>query len=53
MKLTNETKKLFEQVTQIYAISGQENLLANFLIAEYTKLGFELVFDNLGSVFRP
>jgi len=51
MKLTNETRQLFKTVTQINAISGQENELAAFLIKQYEALGFTLVLDNLGSVF--
>lgn len=42
---------LFKKVTQFYAISGQESDLARFLSQAYQELGFELVRDNLGSVF--
>ncbi len=51
MTLEQTTLDLFEKVTQTYAISGQESELARFLIEEYTKLGYQLVLDNLGSVF--
>lgn len=51
MKLVPQTTALFKEVTQIYSISGQESELARYLINKYQTLGFELVLDNLGSVF--
>lgn len=51
MKLSSQTIDLFKQVSQINAISGQESELAHFLVDQYRQLGFELVLDNLGSVF--
>ena len=51
MTLNTYQLDLFKKVTQIYAISGQESDLARFLSQAYQALGFELVRDNLGSVF--
>lgn len=49
--LNDKQLALFKEITQIYAISGQENGLAKVLIEKYKSLGFEIVTDNLGSVF--
>lgn len=51
MKLNLTQLNLFKEVTQINSISGQENLLAHYLGAKYHSLGYEIVEDNLGSIF--
>lgn len=42
---------LFKKVCAINGVSGIENKVAKFLKDEYTKLGYELIFDNLGSIY--
>ena len=42
---------LFKKACELNAISGLENEVARFLKNEYEKLGFEIVTDNLGSIF--
>lgn len=49
--LNEKQLALFKEITQIYAISGQENALAKVLTEKYKALGYEIVNDNLGSVF--
>lgn len=51
MKLSSREEKYFKEVTQLIAPSGQENEVAAYLNEEYTKMGFEIVKDNLGSIF--
>ncbi len=51
MKLNNKQLKRLKTVTQINAVSGDEHLLANYLKNQYSEWGYQLVFDNLGSIF--
>lgn len=51
MKLTNREEKYFKDLTQLIAPSGCENEVAYYLNNEYQKLGYEIVKDNLGSIF--
>ncbi len=50
MKLNEHQLKLFEDLTQLNGIAGQEDEIRNYLKKAYTELGYELMFDNLGSV---
>lgn len=43
--------KLLENVCNLCGVSGQEHYVAAFLKKEYEKLGFELLYDNLGSIY--
>lgn len=51
MPFTKREINLFKKACELNAISGIENEVARFLKSEYEKLGFEIVTDNLGSVF--
>ena len=51
MSFTKNEISLFKKVCELNAISGMENEVARFLKAEYEKLGYEIVYDNLGSIF--
>lgn len=51
MKLTNREEKYFKDLTQLIAPSGCENEVAYYLNNEYQKLGYEIIKDNLGSIF--
>ncbi len=49
--LTKRELNLFRKVTQIDAVSGSEQEVAKFVKNELEKFGYELVTDNLGSIF--
>ncbi len=49
--LTKEMLKRLEEVTQLDAIPGHENFVMKYLQAEFSRFGYELVTDNLGSLF--
>lgn len=49
--LTKAMLQRFEEVTQLDAIPGHEHHLMKYLKAEFTRFGYELVTDNLGSLF--
>lgn len=51
MKLSKHQLKLFKTLTELYAISGQENEVAGYLKKTYLSLGYEIITDNLGSIF--
>jgi glutamyl aminopeptidase len=51
MPLSKHQLNLFKTVTQLNGISGQENEVARYLNAYYQKLGYEVVKDNVGSIF--
>lgn len=51
MKLTTKQLKRLEKVTQIDAVSGDEHFLAAYLKEEYEKMGYQILGDNLGSIF--
>ena len=43
--------KLFKTACEINGVSGIENKVAKFLKDEYTKLGYQIIYDNLGSIY--
>lgn len=49
--LTKKMLERFKKVTTINAIPGIENELTAYLDKEFKKLGYEVIYDNLGSVF--
>lgn len=49
--ISNNTKQWMEEITQIIGVSGNEVLVSRALQKYYKAFGFELVFDNLGSVY--
>lgn len=49
--LEQSTLELMQELTQIVGIAGNEKYVSRALQAKYKALGYELVFDNLGSVF--
>ncbi len=51
MRLTKHQRDLFKTLSEKLAISGLENEVAAFLKAQYQKLGYEIITDNLGSIF--
>ena len=51
MKLSNLEEKYFKEITQLIAPSGSEMEVSSYLIEEFNRLGYEIIKDNLGSVF--
>lgn len=51
LMLTKKQIKLLKTVTELNGISGQENEVARFLNKTYLDLGYEVIKDNLGSIF--
>ncbi len=49
--LTPNQIKYLKDLTQLNGIAGHENEVAHYLRHEYEERGFEIVTDNLGSVF--
>lgn len=49
--LENKTLQLMEEFTQLVGIPGNEKYVSRALQAKYKALGYEVVFDQLGSVF--
>lgn len=49
--LSKKQLNLLKTLTQLEAISGNENQVAAYLLKTYQKLGYQLVQDNLGSIF--
>jgi len=43
--------KLFKILSELNAISGQENQVASFLLSAYKEYDYETITDHLGSVF--
>lgn len=50
MKLSKHQLQLFNDLTQLNAIAGQEDEVRNYLKKAYTDLGYPVIFDNLGSI---
>ena len=50
MKLNKHQLQLFEDLTQLNGVAGQENEVAKYLKAAYLSLGCEILTDNLGSI---
>lgn len=49
--IEQKTLELMKELTQIIGIPGNEKYVSRKLQEEYQKLGFSLIFDQLGSVF--
>ena len=50
MALNEHQLKLFEELTQLNGVASQEGEIAKYLKKAYTNLGYEVIYDNLGSV---
>lgn len=50
MKLNNHQLQLFEDLTQLNGVAGQEDEIREYLKKAYLALGCELLFDKLGSI---
>lgn len=50
MKLNEHQLQLFEDLTQLNGVAGQENEIAKYLKNAYQNLGYEIMYDNLGSI---
>ncbi|NLW14864.1 MAG: M42 family metallopeptidase [Erysipelothrix sp.] len=48
--LSNKQLKWFEDVTQIDGVSGHEVNVTKYLEKEYKAMGYEVIYDNLGSI---
>lgn len=48
--LSNKQLKWFEDITQIDGVSGHEENVAKYLHKEYEAMGYEVIYDNLGSL---
>lgn len=53
--LSKQQLKWFEDLTQIDGISGHEEKVAAYLSQEYKRMGYDVVYDNLGSIaaYKP
>ncbi|HOC80593.1 MAG TPA: hypothetical protein PKK21_01795, partial [Bacilli bacterium] len=51
MKLTARQLSLLETATQLVGVPGAENEVRSFLKNEFQVRGFDLVSDNLGSLY--
>lgn len=51
MKLSRHQLKLFQELTEKNAISGQENEVAAYLQETYLALGYPILKDQIGSIF--
>jgi len=51
MDLSTKQLNLLQTLTQINGVSGYEKEITNFLKKSYSELGYELIYDNLGSIF--
>lgn len=49
--MKSQTIKWLRMLSEMNAVSGQENEVAAFLAQQYTAMGYPLVKDNLGSIF--
>lgn len=49
--INSQTKKWIEEITQVIGVSGNEVLVSRALQKYYREFGFEIIFDNLGSVY--
>ena len=49
--LTPFETKLFKTLSELNAISGQENQVASFLLHAYQQFDYPTITDHLGSVF--
>lgn len=49
--LSKLEEKYFKEITQLFGPSGSENEVRDYLKNEFNKLGFEIIKDNLGSIF--
>lgn len=48
---TKSEIKLFKTLCELNGVSGLENKVAKYLKEQYLALGYELIYDNLGSIF--
>lgn len=48
--LNNKQLKWFEDLTQLDGVSGHEKYVARYLHQEYEKMGYDVRYDNLGSI---
>jgi len=51
MKLTKQTLRRMETLTQLMGVSGDEGEVRSYLSKEYAKFCDEVIYDQLGSVF--
>lgn len=50
MALTHDEFNLLKQLTELDGISGRETFVRNFLERTYKNLGYEVLYDNIGSI---
>lgn len=48
--LNNKQLKWFEDLTQIDGVSGHEKYVAHYLHQEYESMGYDVLYDQLGSI---
>lgn len=48
--LSNKQLKWFKDLSQINGVSGHEENVAAYLNNAYTEMGYDVVYDNLGSI---
>lgn len=48
--LSNKQLKWFEEITQIDGVSGHEKQVASYLHKAYEDMGYEVLYDQLGSI---
>ncbi len=50
MPFTLDEFSLLKTLTELDGVSGREDQIRNYLHKTYTELGYEVLFDNLGSI---
>lgn len=48
--LSKQQLRWFEEITQIDGVSGHEKNVAHYLKTEYEKMGYDVLYDQLGSI---
>ncbi len=48
--LSNKQLKWFEELSQINGVSGHEENVAAYLNNAYSEMGYDVIYDNLGSI---
>ena len=51
MALTTLEFKLLKELTELDGVASFEDEIRNYLKKEYLSMGYELIYDNLGSIF--
>jgi glutamyl aminopeptidase len=50
MNMTNQEIKILKTLSELHAISGQENDVAHYLLNQFSSYGLTIIQDHLGSI---